>query len=236
MKSADLFRQHGAAWRRAALLVLLAVALALLALSDPVHAALLDVLAVVDAIIVRHPVWGAVVFVIYAALSAMLAFMSVALLLPVAVYAWGEPVSILLLWGGWTLGGALAYVVGRFLGRGVVHWLTADVWLSRIEKRVGPQTPFSLVLLFQLALPSEIPGYVLGMVRYSFFRYLLVLAAVELLFTAALVHLGASFVERRIGMVLAIGGAMALFSLLAFQLLRRRMSRAAQDRRSTHRH
>ena len=204
--------------------MLLTMGLAALATSDDLHAALFAVFAASDTIIAGHPVLGVVFFVAWAALSAMLAFASAAVFLPLAVFTWGEPLSILLLWIGWTLGGACSYYVGRFLGRAVVKWLTAEALLHRLEGQLGPASPFGLVLLLQLALPSEIPGYLLGLVRYSFPRYLVALAMVELLFAVAMVHLGASFVERRAGIVLATGTAVTLLSVTAFYLLRKRMS------------
>jgi uncharacterized membrane protein YdjX (TVP38/TMEM64 family) len=216
--------QHQKAWRRAVLLLLLTVGLAALATSDTLHAALIDVLVASDAIIASHPVLGVVLFVVFAAASAMLAFASVAVFVPAAVFTWGEPLSILLLWVGWILGGMCSYTIGRFLGRAVVKWLTAEALLQRLERSLGPSTPFGLVLLFQLALPSEVPGYVLGLVRYSFPRYLLALGLVELVFAVATVHLGVGFVERRAGIVLATGAVLAAFSIVAFYLLRKRMS------------
>ena len=44
-------------------------------------------------------------FVLLAAISAVLAFFSSALLLPVAVFTWGSKVTFVLLWLGWLLGG-----------------------------------------------------------------------------------------------------------------------------------
>jgi uncharacterized membrane protein YdjX (TVP38/TMEM64 family) len=216
--------QRRTTWRRAAILVLLAMGLAALATSRVLHAALIEVLAASDAIIATHPVLGAMLFVAFAALSAMLAFASVGIILPVAVYTWGEPLSILLLWIGWILGGAFSFLIGRYLGRPVVQWLTAESLLTRLERHLGPSTPFSLVLLFQFALPSEIPGYVLGLVRYSFVKYLLALGLVELLYAVLMVEMGAGFVERRAGTVLFLGITAALLSVTAFGVLRRRMS------------
>lgn len=210
-------------WRSASIITLLTIALAVLAWSDTVHAALAAALEASNAIIVAHPVAGPLLFVALAAVTAMLAFASVAVILPVAVFTWGEPLSILLLWTGWLLGGACTYMAGRFFGRAVFRWLAADSLLRRLELHAGPSTPFSLVLLFQLALPSEIPGYVLGLVRYSFPKYLLALGVVELLYTVAAVHLGASFVEGRAGMVIATGLAVALLSVAAFYMLRKKI-------------
>jgi len=215
--------QRSVPWRRAAILATLTVGLAALASSKVVHTVLVDLLAVIEPVVAGHPVLGAVLFIVIAAVSAMLAFVSVAIILPVAVFTWGEPLSVLLLWIGWTLGGLCTYAVGRFLGRAAVNWLTADALLRRLERNIGPGTPFVVVLLFQLALPSEIPGYVLGLVRYSLPRYLFALGVVELVYAVAVVHLGASFVERRAGVVLATGAAVVVFSVIAFSMLRRRI-------------
>lgn len=215
--------QHRAVWRRAALLLLLCAALALVTASKPLHADLLEVLASSKAVIIDHPLPGALLFVLLAAVSAMFAFVSIAILVPVAVYAWGEPLSMLMLWLGWILGGIAAYVVARFLGRPVVQWLMADDALRRLERRIHPDTRLGLIVLLQLGLPSEIPGYLLGLVRYPFGKFLVALAIGELPYTVATVWLGAGFVTARSGVVLAVGLAVATLSVGTFYLLRRRL-------------
>lgn len=216
--------QRGQVWRRAALLSLLCAILATLAASDAVHSELLDLLAAIQSVIAARPVLGAAVFVLAAAISAMFAFASAAAIVPVAVYAWGAPLSILLLWLGWVLGGACAYSLSRFLGRRVVQWLTANNGvLQRLETKVPHGTPLSLIVLFQLALPSEIPGYVLGLANYSWPRYLLSVSLAELPYAAATVYLGDSFVHGRGWVVLAYGLALICLSLGAFYALRNKL-------------
>ena len=208
---------------------MLCLALAAVAASGTLHAALLDVLAASRDVIVEFPVLGALLFVLLAAVSAMFAFVSIAILVPVAVYVWGEPLSMLLLWVGWIMGGGAAYGIARLLGRRVVHWLTAASALNRLEHRLRPDTPFSLILLFQLGLPSEIPGYVLGLVQYPFGRYLLALAIVEVPYTIATIYLGAGVVGAKGGLVLAIGLSAVVLSVGAFYLLRKRMRAAGME-------
>lgn len=211
------------AWRRAAVLLLACVVLALIGTSDDLHEALMDVLAAASKLIAERPVLGAVLFVLLSALSAMLAFVSSAVLVPVALYAWGETVCAALLWLGWILGGATAYTLGRWLGRPVVRWLLPSETLDRYEDRLSTQTPFGLIVLLQLALPSEVPGYLLGLVRYPFGRYLLALALAELPYAVGTVYLGESFLERQLLVLLAIGVAGAVFMFFAVRLLQRRL-------------
>jgi len=221
LQSSEAAGQHRVVvWRRAVLLVLFCVALAAIIASADLHAALLDVLSASRDVIVEYPVLGAMLFVLLAAVSAMLAFVSVGIVVPVAVYAWGELPSLLLLWAGWLLGGAVAYAIARLLGRPFVRWLTSEATLQRFDRRLNPDTPFPLILLLQVALPSEIPGYLLGLAGYPFRKYLLALALAELPYTVATVYLSAAFVNAQMGVVLAVGLAIALFSVGAFQVLR----------------
>ena len=210
-------------WRRAVILVALCVALAALAAAEDVHKALLEVLAVAEEVIRQHALAGASLFVILAAISAMFTFVSIAIIVPAAVFAWGELVSMSLLWLGWILGGATTYSIGRWLGRRAVRWIVTNRALYRFQHQIQRNAPFWLVLLLQLALPSEIPGYVLGLARYSFPRYLLALGLAELPYTVATVYLGASFLERRGAVILGAGLSVALLSVVAFYLLRRVM-------------
>jgi uncharacterized membrane protein YdjX (TVP38/TMEM64 family) len=204
-------------------LLLGCVLLALVGTSDDLHRSLLDVLGTASKLIAARPVLGAVLFVVLSALSAMLAFVSSAVLVPVALYAWGETACAALLWLGWILGGVTAYNLGRWLGRPVVHWLLPTHTLDRYEDRISKQTPFGLIVLLQLALPSEVPGYLLGLVRYPFGRYLLALALAELPYAVGTVYLGESFLERRLVLLLALGVLGAVFMFLVVRMLHRRL-------------
>ncbi|NVJ05759.1 TVP38/TMEM64 family protein [Myxococcus sp. AM001] len=212
-----------AAWGRALLLGLLLAGLALLAASELFQSVLRRFLDAAAPVIAEHPFWGAVLFVLLSALSAMLAFFSSALLLPVALEAWGKLVCALLLWMGWMLGGACAYGIARAWGRPVIRRLTSTRLLSRYEERISRHSSFGLVLLFQLAVPSEIPGYVLGLARYGLRRYLRVLALAEFPYAVGTVYLGASVVERRPLVLLGLGVSGILFGVWAIHLLRRRL-------------
>lgn len=206
------------------MLALVGAGLALAASSDTVHRTLLSLLSKTAVIVDAHPVLGVSLFILLSAVSAMVAFFSTALFVPIAIQAWGEGVSILLLWAGWLLGGICSYGVGRFLGRPVVQRLTSGHTLARFEHRISNHAPFTLVLLFQLALPSELPGYLLGLVRYRFLKYVLALSIGELPYAVGTVYLGVSFVERRSFALIALGIAGALSIVWAFHTFHKRLS------------
>lgn len=152
-----------------------------------------------------HSIWGAVAFVIIGALSAMLAFFSSVVIIPVAVEQWGVTLTIALLWLGCTLGGCAGYSIGRFLGAHIARLFIPHEQMKYYEARVTRHARFPVILVFQLALPSEIPGYVLGTVRYRFAPYLLALCLAEFPYVVGTVLLGAGFLERNYGLMIAVG-------------------------------
>lgn len=214
-------RKH--VWKRVLVLTALGALLVAVVVSDDLHAGLLRLLGTVEPVIAHHPVLGAVAFVAAAAVSAMLAFFSTAVLVPVAVEAWGVPLTMGLLWTGWMLGGVGAYAIGRYLGRPVVRRFASDAVLARYEDRISAHAPFGVVLLFLLVLQSEVPGYVLGLARYGLGRFALALALAEVPYAVLTVYVGTSLVERRLALLLAAGAATLLLIGVAFAFLRKRL-------------
>ncbi len=212
--------------RRALLLVLLALVVAGVAYSDTLHGILLQLFVQTEGIIRSRPLLGPVLFVLLAAASAMLAFFSSAAIVPVGILAWGHAITVLLLWLGWTFGGVLSFSVSLFLGRQVVYAIASRALLERYERLLSHQPPFGLVLLLQLALPSEVPGYLLGLIRYPFWKYLAALLLAEFPYALATVYLGSSFLERRTVPFLLLALLLAGASIWAFAALHRRFSQS----------
>lgn len=210
-------------WKRVLVLLLLLGGLVLLASSDAFQSAMAWGLAKAGPVIEAHPFWGAALFILLSAFSAMLAFFSSAVLVPVAIHTWGEAVCAVLLWCGWMLGGVCAYGIASSWGRPMVRRLVSGDVLGRYEERISQHSSFGLVLLFQLAVPSEIPGYVLGLARYGLRRYLAVLAIAELPYAVGTVYLGSSLLEQRSVVLLVLGTLGILFSAWALSALRKRL-------------
>ena len=194
--------------RLATFLLLVALA-ALLALSAGVHERIVALVATVRDLVVVWPVGGAVVFVLLAALSAMLVLFSGAVLVPVGIEAWGETGCFLLLWAGWWLGGVATYALGRGFGRPVIERLLPPANIAQYEGRIIGGDSFATALLVLVSLPSDVVGYFFGLVRFRPGRYLLALALAELPYAFGAVFLGAAFMERRL-LPLFIGGVLAL--------------------------
>jgi uncharacterized membrane protein YdjX (TVP38/TMEM64 family) len=220
---APLLRHH---WRRALGLLLLCALVAALLSVDALFALLERALAAAEPFIAARPLAGPLLFVLLSAASAMLAFFSSAVLVPVAVYNWGRGTTVVLLWLGWLLGGVCTYAVGRYFGgpilRGLVPVRLADFYLRRLPAQVD----FTTALLFQVAMPSEVPGYLFGTLRVPFHRYLGVLALVEAPFAVGTVLLGESVIRREGGGLLLLAAVGLTASMVAVHRLQRRLKRS----------
>lgn len=212
--------------RRALVLLLLVVAVAFAAALRPLHALISDWTARAASLIGEHPLTGALVFVVLSILSAMLAFLSTAALVPITVAAWGKMATFALLWSGWLIGGALSYAIGRSFGRGVVTSLVGSEKMDRYERQIEKVVGFPQLLILQLALPSEIPGYFAGMLRFRVRTYLAALAIAELPFALGAVYLGESFLRGNFLLLILLGITGILLSWSAATLLHRRMTQA----------
>lgn len=203
---------------------LLFIALLAIAATSVLHSQIETAVKWASNAITSHSAWGAAAFVVIGALSAMLAFFSTVVIIPVAVEQWGVPLTISLLWIGCTLGGCAAYTVGRHLGRRFVRYFIPKEQVEYWEERISRHAPFPVILVFQLAVPSEIPGYVLGTVRYRFPAYLLALSLAELPYVAGTVLLGAGFLNQDYWLMVAVGLAGLALGLWAVTSLRRTFS------------
>ncbi len=215
--------------RRRALGFLAVVVLGLLIVTlAPINEGLHRLLEAALPVMTAHPVLGPILFAVLSAFSAMLAFVSSAAIVPVAVFVWGRWATGLLLWVAWIGGGACSWAVGKTLGRRIAARVVSSERLDYYASRLDRGTGFATVLLFQLAVPSEVPGYVLGTVGYPFWRYLLALALAELPFAVGAVTLGHGLVEGQRGWLITVGLAGAALSVLALTFLRRRMEDKAE--------
>jgi len=203
--------------------VLICASVALLLSVDAVYESLQRALSAAEPLIAGHPYLGAVVFVLLAAISAILAFFSSALLLPAAVFAWGNTVTFGLLWLGWLLGGICTYALGRAMRRPGRKASRTSSKFDFYLQRVPGEVTFALVLLLYLALPSEIPGYLCGYLGVRFRSYIAALALAELPYAVGAVLLGEGVVNRQISWLVAFGLIGAGLSLYALRVLHRRL-------------
>jgi len=79
------------------------------------------------------------------------------------------------------------------------------------QDQVSQRSRFSHILIFQALVPSEIPGYVLGILRYRFMFYLAALAITELPYVVGVVFLGEYFLKGEGMVIILLGLAVIVF-------------------------
>jgi uncharacterized membrane protein YdjX (TVP38/TMEM64 family) len=194
----------------------------LLVLAEPVHRWLLSLFELAEGPIRERSSWGVIVFVLLVAVSAMVAFVSSAVFVPVAIAVWGPTLCMALLWIGWFLGGLVAYGVGRFVGRPAVEMLVGAGTLARYEGWARSGKSRVPVLMLLLAIPSDMACYLFGLVRCRFAAFASALAVAEVPYALGAVYLATSFLERRIVPLLAVGIGGVLLSAWAVHRLHQR--------------
>jgi uncharacterized membrane protein YdjX (TVP38/TMEM64 family) len=204
--------------------VLIVVA-GVIAASDTLHDRTEGIIVWIDGVVSRAPVLGMLFFVLLAMVSAMVAFFSSAVFAPIAVYAWGKAGTFMLLWLGWLLGGILSFCIGRFLGRSAVSMIIDEEKIAGWEHELGTRARFTHILMFQAVVPSEIPGYVLGVLRYSFPLYVAALAVTELPYAIATVYLGESFLEGESSAFILLGFAVIVLGMFLVRAVRKLLGR-----------
>lgn len=170
-----------------------------------------------------QPLASRLAFVALAAISAMLVLFSSIALVPVAVYAWGQGETLLLLTGGWFIGANLAYLIGRRLGRRATLFFVPAETLDHYAQLLSVRMSVAEVALLKLALPSEMPSFALGIMRYPLARFWPVLLASELPFALWAVYLSAALIENRFAaFVFVLLAGLAVAAVIGRRLLRRR--------------
>jgi len=190
----------------------------LIAASDAWHDRARELIAACEVIIANFPTLGMAVFVGLAMASAMLAFFSSAILVPVGIYAWGTTICFLLLWLGWFLGGVAAFAIGRYLGHTVVELAVGQDRLRHLKTRISRRARFIHILLFQAMMPSEIPGYVLGSLHYRFLPFAAALALAELPYAIGTIFIGENFLAGRVWVLVATAASGLLIAVIAYSL------------------
>ncbi len=186
-----------------------------------------DTVSFAEAYVGEHQTMGVFVFMALAAVSAMLSPFSSVPLIPVAIMVWGSTWTVAFLVAGWLGGHVITYTIGYYAGYPVAKKLVSLEAIEQYAHRFSKKSEFLLVLLFRLASPAEVPGYVLGAVRYGFVKYFLATFIAEFPFAIITVYASEALIDRKpLIVALAIAGGIA-FLAVAFHLFKKQIRRVA---------
>lgn len=172
-------------------LILLAVALAVVLIfwsSTMLQGEYWRLVGFFETYVAARPIASIFVFLILTVFSAMFFFFSSVLLVPVAISVWGSLMTILLLLIGWFLGAIFSYLLGRYAGYPILKYFISSRKLDYYHNLFLENSSFLLVFLLRFTLPSEIPGYILGALRFNFKKYLLITILAEIPYALVTVY------------------------------------------------
>lgn len=150
----------------------------------------------IRAFIRTDPSLGILAFIALAAASALISFFSSVILVPIAVMFWGEFQTAIYLLLGWILGGAAAYLIGSSAGYTILKKIYSVERIDYYKNKIPRKSQFWLILLFRLAVPAEITGYTLGIIRYHFGKFLLATLLAEIPFAFIAAYSGGALVQK----------------------------------------
>ncbi len=191
--------------RRLILFLSLAVIIALLFWYSSILQGYFYVIAdLLKELAVQNPLLAIFVFVLTSSLAALVSPLTNIPLVPIATLIWGPIPTIIFLLFGWFIGDVISYLIGRYLGYGVVSYFVSreklDDWSSMVKKRAT----FSTALLLRIALPAEL-GYAFGIIRYPIGLYMIITFLAELPFAV---------ISTYASEAVLFGNALKFFSLM----------------------
>ncbi len=164
------------------------------------------------------------IFLLLTVFSMMFLFFSSVLLVPVAVSVWGSLTTTTLLLVGWLLGAILSYILGRYAGYPILKYFISSRKLDHYRNLFSENSSFLLVFLLRFVLPSEIPGYALGLLRFNFQKYLLITMLAEIPYALVTVYAIEAILNKDPIVLGSITFTWLLATMLLIKMLRKKFS------------
>lgn len=137
-----------------------------------------------------YPLFARTLFVGFATLSGVVSLFSSVALVPVAVIIWGSSETVVLLVSGWIIGNIITYTIGRYGAHPLIGRFLPEEKIALYRQKIPPRSELGLLFLFRFITPAEITGYLLGLMRYEFGKYLLITVFSEIPIAILAVYLG----------------------------------------------
>jgi len=169
-----------------------------------------------------------ILFVALGALAAMMSFFTHAPLVPFASEVWGKPLTFTFIVLGWLIGALLAYMIGYRLS-GFLHRFKIFGKISEYQQRLSGRTGLLLIFLFRFAVSSEVASYTLGIIRYPFWKYMIITGIAEFPFAFVTLFGTRALVHQRP----AVFFGLIIFALAGILLAMKLFSRRLKDERNS---
>lgn len=142
--------------------------------------------------------FGIFIFISISAAAAILSPLSSIPLTPSAIIVWGNELTLFFLLLGWMIGGVIGYTIGYFVEERIIGKYYSFQKVEYYKSKLSSQAQFWIVLVFRLAVPSEIAGYTLGVLKYHFGKYLIATFISEVPFALLAVYSSTALMGGRV--------------------------------------
>lgn len=112
---------------------------------------------------IQNNIASMIIYVIILIISAVIAPIDPAFLMPVAIASWGWLNTAILSLVGWTLGSALVFVIARKFGLPLIQRFVPLKKVYKYEKLMHKHDKFFGIIFLRLAMPIDIISYVIAL-------------------------------------------------------------------------
>ena len=114
-------------------------------------------------LLAMHAALAVAVFAASSVVAVLMPVLTNLPLVPLAVLAWGPGPTAALLLGGWIVGSALSFLLGRHARDAVLRHLPSVARHAAIERLILPQRRLLSLVLLRATFPVDVLSYALGL-------------------------------------------------------------------------
>ena len=146
----------------------------------------------IENLIKGYEILGAVIYILFLAISEVISPLSAVPIIPLASSIWGGFITSILNLAGWFLGAIIAFAIARKFGKPLVKRLVNMQELSKLENKLKEnQKFFTLIILRIFLFPFDILSYALGIFTKISWKMFLITTLIGILpFAIMLAYLG----------------------------------------------
>lgn len=142
--------------------------------------------------------------------------------IPMATALFGPFITAILSVIGWTVGGVIAFLVARYLGRPVLERYVSMQAVDELAAKIPEETRFLFIVLLRLTVPVDLVSYALGLSKtVGLIEYSVATFIGVIWFSFAFAYLGEAMLEGNTIILIELGTVSLLVFVVGWFLLSR---------------
>jgi len=161
-------------------------------------------------------------YVLLLTLAIVLMPVTVMPLIPVAAAVIGPLPTAILSVIGWTLGGAIAFLISRSIGRPVLGRFISLEKVDALANRFPADTRFLVIVLLRMTLPVDVVSYALGLsTTIGFWEYTAATFIGVIWFSFAFAYAGDALLQGNLPLVIELIGLSLVIFVGSWYLIKK---------------